>query len=260
MATATKKPSTAVAVKKNTGVVSVADIMTKMQEMLAADAQKIAPSGGNAIRVTQDKQFLLPDGSKTPGPLEVVIVDFTSMNTFYENDFDKNNIVPPNCFSIGNIPTRMVPSANSPDKQCDDCNNCPMAAWGSGKNGGKACKNSRVLAVLPPDATSDTPLWILKTSPTAIKDFDGYVKNVQRMFGVPPVGVVTTIGFDDSQTYARLTFGDPVPNENVGVHLDRVDEAQEMLAVEPDVSGFAQDAAPARKATPMRRAPAVARR
>jgi hypothetical protein len=257
MATA-KKTSTAVAVKKNTGVVSVADTMAAMQAMIAANAAKTAPAGGNTIRVTQDKQFLLPDGSKTQGPLDVVIVDFTSMNTFYENDFDKNNIVPPNCFAIGDIPAKLVPSASSPDRQADDCASCPMAAWGSGKNGGKACKNARVMAVLPPDADESTPMWLIKTSPTAIKNFDGHVKDVQRTFGVPPIGVVTSIGFDENQTYACLTFSNPTPNENAGLHLSRLEEAKEMLAVEPDVSSF-NTAPPPKKAAPARR-PVVARR
>lgn len=281
MATAAKKTapaksaakastSTAVAVKPAVkGTVSVADATAKMQAMLAANQNKTGAVGGNGIRVTQDKQFILPDGSKTPGPLQAVIVDFTSMNAFYENDFDKNNIVPPNCFSIGDIPLKMVPSSNSPDRQADDCNDCPMGAWGSGKNGGKACKNSRVLAVqlAIPDPENgdqltvfeDTPVWILKTSPTAIKGFDGYVKNVQRMFGVPPIGVITTIGFDENQTYAALTFGDPVVNEFAGISLERLDEAKEMLHAEPDVSSFGQTPAPAKKAAPARR-PAVARR
>lgn len=274
--TAAKKPaaksaakSTAVAVKSpSKGAVSVADTMAKMQAMLEANANKTGAVGGSAIRVTQDKQFVLPDGSKTPGPIQVVIVDFTSKNAFYENDFDKNNIVPPNCFSIGDIPLKMVPSANSPDKQADDCASCPMGAWGSGKNGGKACKNSRVLAVqlVVPDPDNndvltvfeDTPVWTLQTSPTAIKSFDGYVKNVQRMFNVPPVGVITTVAFDENVTHAALTFGEPILNDFAAVSLERLDEAQEMIRVEPDVSGFGQ--APVKKPAAPARRPAVARR
>jgi hypothetical protein len=247
MATAKKAPTTAVAVKKNTGVVSVADAMAAMQAMVSGLAAKTGAVGGNTIRVTQDKQFMLPDGSKTADPLQVVIVDFTSMNVFYENDFDKNNITPPACFAIGDVPSTLAPSANSPVKQADDCASCPMAAWGSGKNGGKACKNSRVMAVqlLVPDSETgepsiyeDTPLWLIKTSPTAIKGFDSYVKTVQRLFGVPPMGVVTTIDFDQSQTYATLTFSNPVPNQFAGITLSRLDEAKELLAQEPDVSSY----------------------
>lgn len=256
MATAKKSASTAVAVKKTS--TAVADVQAMLQAMLASNAKKTAPAGGTAIRVTQDKQLLLPDGSKTT-ELQVVIVDFTSRNEYYDGPFDKNNIRPPVCFAIGDVPTELVPSANSPEKQANSCAECPMNAFGSDGNG-KACKNTRLLAVLPPDATEDTPIWTIKTSPTAIKGFDGYVRNVQRVFGVPPVGVVTTISFDENSTYAQLKFSDPEPNNNAAVHLARVEEAKEILAQEPDVSQYAiAAAAPARKAAPARR-PAVARR
>lgn len=254
MATA-KKTSTAVAVKKTSN--AVVDVKAMLQAMVAANAKKTAPAGGNAIRVTQDKHLLLPDGSKTD-ELQVVIVEFTSRNEFYDGAFDKNNIRPPACFAIGDVPSELVPSANSPEKQADSCAECPMNLFGSAGNG-KACKNTRLLAVLPADAEEDTPIWTIKVSPTAIKGFDGYVRNVQRVFGVPPVGVVTTIAFDENAEYAQLKFSDPVPNENAAVHLARVDEAKEILMTEPDVSTFNAPAAPARKAAPARR-PAVARR
>ncbi len=254
MATA-KKTSTAVAVKKTSN--AVVDVKAMLQAMVAANAKKTAPAGGNAIRVTQDKHLLLPDGSKTD-ELQVVIVEFTSRNEFYDGAFDKNNIRPPACFAIGDVPSELVPSANSPEKQADSCAECPMNLFGSAGNG-KACKNTRILAVLPADAEEDTPIWTIKVSPTAIKGFDGYVRNVQRVFGVPPVGVVTTIAFDENAEHAQLKFSDPVPNENAAVHLARVDEAKEILMTEPDVSTFNAPAAPARKAAPARR-PAVARR
>jgi len=248
--------STAVAVKKPAGG-SVVSVQEMMAAQLAALQSKTAPAGGNMIRVTQDKQFILPDGSKTPGPLQLVIVDFTSRNTFYEGAYDKNNIVPPTCFAIGDIPLKLVPSENSPVKQADSCAECPMNAFGSA-GAGKACKNSRLLAVLPPDADEDTPMWTLATSPTAIKGFDGFVKNVQRMFGVPPVGVVATVSFDDAVDHACLKFSDAEPNGNAGVHLARLEEAKEMLAAEPDVSSYGQ--APAKKTAPARRPTAGARR
>lgn len=262
MATTAKKAAapktTAVAVKKPAagGLVSVKEMMAAQ---LAALQGKTAPAGGNAIRITQDKQFILPDGSKTPGPVQVVIVDFTSRNEFYEGAYDKNNIVPPTCFAIGDIPAKLVPSSNSPVAQSEDCASCPMNAFGSA-GAGKACKNTRVLAVLPPDADEDTPLWTIKVSPTAIKNFDGYVKNVSRMFSVPPVGVVTEISFDDSKDYASLSFGEPVLNENAAVFLGRLSEAKEALAAEPDVSSYGQQAAKPAAKTPARRAPAPARR
>lgn len=256
---AAKSAGTEVATRKPTGG-AVVNIQDQLRQLAEADAGKTAPVGGNKIRVTQDKQFILPDGSKTPGPLELVVVDFTSRNEFYEGNYDKNNIVPPNCFAIGSIPTKLVPSPNSPDRQADDCASCPMNAFGS-KGAGKACKNTRLLAVLPPGADEETPLWTLAVSPTAIRNFDGYVNDVRRLFNSPPLGVVTTVAFSEGSDYAQLSFSDPQPNADAAVAIARRAEAVELLAQEPDVSSFGQEKPAAKPAKPVaRKAVAGARR
>jgi hypothetical protein len=206
------------------------------------------------------QKFVLPDGTKTADPIELVVIDFVSRNEFYEGAYDKDNITPPGCFAIHPEPKMLVPSANSPNKQCDDCNSCPNNQFGSA-GAGKACKNTRLLAVLPPDATEDTPLWLLKVSPTALKSFDGFVAGVARTFQMPPMAVVVTVGFNDAEDYPNLTFTDPRPNENLEACFARQDEAKDMLTREPDVSNYA---APAKKvskpaAKPAGR-PTVARR
>lgn len=264
MATA-KKASTAVAVvakKPANGVVSVKDMMAAQ---LAALAGKTEAAGGGSIRINNNKTFTLPDGTETE-TIKVVIIDFTSQNRYYAGAYNSNAVVPPNCFAIGDIPTQLVPSANSPEPKCDTCSGCPQNQFGSGNNGsGKACKNSRVMAVV--DASNDkadAPIWTLTASPTAIKAFDGYVKNVQRMFNVPPVGVVTEVSFDPNSTYASIRFGDPEPNQDVETHFGRMEEAREILEREPDVSSFGQTPKAAPKKMPAgpanRAAPAKARR
>ena len=252
---ATKKPAaaaktgTAVAVKKNSGaIVSIKDQMAKE---LAALAERTAPAGGDKIIVKNDKTFNLPDGQKV-NELQVVVVDFMAINNFYEGAYDKDNIVPPTCFAIGQVITQMAPSDNSPVKQSDACSACPMNQFGSA-GAGKACKNMRRLAVLPPDADADTPLWILDVSPTGIKSFDGYVKSVATKFGVMPVGVVTTVSFDPNVDYQSLRFSDPQPNENIEIHWTRRNEAMERLTQEPDVSNYATPAPPKGRSAPARK-------
>jgi hypothetical protein len=250
MATKAKTPSTAVAIKAASNIVSIQE---QLKAQAAAVADKTAPATGNYIRVSQDKQFLLPDGTKTSGPLELVIVDFSSRNNFFEGAYDPKNVTPPACFAIGTNPLKLVPSKNAPVPQASDCQSCPMNQFGSDGDG-KACKNSRLMAVLPPDADEETPLWLLQTSPTANKGFDGYVTSVARVFQTSPIGVVTTVSFDDSVTYAKLLFSDPKPNDNIASHFGRQDEAKEMLAKEPDVSKYEAPAkAPARSKAAIRR-------
>ena len=247
-------PKNEVAVRKSGGaVMSPADIKARLEAMTKANEGKTAPVGGNRIRLTQDKQFALPDGSKTRDPISCVVIDFLSRNEFYENAFDKNNPEPPGCFAIGDIPLRLVPSDNSPNKQADTCAECPMNVFGS-RGDGKACKNGRMLAVMPLRGENETdeelanqPIWLVQVSPTALKAWDGYVKDVQRQYGVPPIGVITELGFSEAVDYAQLTFSCLGANEDTHIALDRLDEAKELLNEEPDVSTYGQAKKPAAK-------------
>lgn len=230
------KTSTDVAVRKTTSIANIKDALRAQAE---ANAARIEPGSGKSIRIGQDKSFTLPDGTKTREALQLVVVDFVSRNEYYESAFSKDSVVPPNCFAISPDPKTLVPSDNAPDKQNDSCRGCPMNEFGSAPTGsGKACKNTRMLAVLPPDADSDTELWTLKVSPTGIKGFDGFVASVNRAFQLPPIGVVVTVGFSDGVDYPSLTFDDPQPNDNVAIHYGRQEEARELLMREPDVSNF----------------------
>lgn len=257
--TATPKATatTAVATRKPSG--NIVSIQETLRAQAAAMAGRTGAPTGNSIRATQDKMFQLPDGSKVAGPLELVVVEFTNKNVYYEGAYDANNITAPNCFAIHPLIKDMAPSANAPDKQCDDCGSCPMNQFGSAGKG-KACKNTRVLAVLPPDADESTPLWTLNVSPTALKNFDAFVAGVNRTFEMPPIATVVEVDFNEAETFASLTFSNPRPNENLAVHFARQAEAKALLEVEPDVSSFGQ-AAPAKPAgRPVARKPATARR
>jgi hypothetical protein len=240
------KASTSVAVRKPTSgaIVSIKD---QIAAQVAALGDRIVAPGGSKIKLAAGK-MTLPNGEVHSDPVELVIVDFVAKNAFYEDNFDPNNIQPPACFAIGTNPAKLVPSPNAPLPQAATCNECPMNQFGS-KGKGKACKNERSVAVLPPGAEADAPLWQLSVSPTAVKGFDGYVSGVARTFETVPAGVITQVSLDPSETYPRLMFSSPVPNPNLGEHFARQAEAHAMLTVEPDVSAFGQAKA---KAAPKR--------
>jgi hypothetical protein len=228
---------------------ALVDLRAQMKAEVQQLANRVGAPGGDVIKITQDKFFQFPDGTKHAGPINLVIVDFIAGNSFYDSVYDPNNVTPPACFALGLNPSELVPSKNSPLQQAATCAVCPMNQFGSDGNG-KACKNTRILAVLPPGATADTPLWLMKTSPTAVKAFDAYVKSVATTFEVAPVGVVTELSFDPASTYPSLRFGNPAPNEDLALCFGRRKEAMERLLTEPDVSGYE---APAKKAAPPRR-------
>jgi len=261
MATAKKtstKPGTAVAIKKTSGG-AVISIQEQLKAQAAAMAGRTQPASGLNIKLTKDKKFQLPNGQKVDGPLELVVVDFVSRNKFYDRPFDQNNPVAPACFAIGLEPKQMVPSDSSPEKQSDDCASCPLNQFKSGANGkGKACKNTRYLAVLPPDATEDEELWFLEVSPTGLKSFDGFVNSTMRTFQMPPISVVVDVDFDPNADYQTLTFGNVRPNENLAVHYPRQAEAMEILMEDIDTASYQPVQAPparqpARKVANIRR-------
>lgn len=226
----TPRKSTALTTKSATS-------MTTMEQELAAEAAAIAAQigkpTGNKIRM-QGNQFQFPDGTIDPGPIDLVIVGFLSGNFFYEGPWDPENPVGPVCFALGKNISQLVPSRNSPKRQAEACNVCAMNEFGS--NGkGKACKNTRLLAVLPADADADTPLMILEISPTAIKGFDAYVATVNRLYGKPPISVVTRVKIQPIKSYAIFTFGDPQPNTRLEAFFARRSEAEQLLLTEPDV-------------------------
>lgn len=230
----TGKASTSVAVRKPTAG-NIVSIQETLKAQAVATMGQIAPGGGPKIRVTKTG-FELPDGSKAT-QLELVILDFITAHSFYDTPYDPKNPAPPACFARGRNPKDMAPSKNSPNLQADDCQECPMNEFGSSGNG-KACTNNRILAVLPPDAEADTPIWTLSVSPTALKAFDGYVAGVVRAFGMPPISVITTVGLNPATDFPQLTFSNPQPNSNLDAHFGRQGEALDLLMAEPDVSGY----------------------
>jgi len=242
---------TAVAKPKSTAVTSIS---AELQAELEALKSKISAPSGDRIQVTQDKTFKMPNG-ETAESITCVVVDFISGNFYYEGSYVKGENSPPACFALGPRPTELAPSPNSPEAQAESCSSCWANQFGSSGKG-KACKNSKLLAVLPPDATEDTPLMIIKVPPTSIKLFDSYVGSVARAFQRPPKGVVTEISFDPHESYPKLTFSavEPASDELFMLAHTRREEAIERLMVEPDVSVVAAPAAPKRPA-PKRPAP-----
>ena len=257
-----KTASTAVALKKPSSG-NIISIKEALAAQVAANAAKTAPPTGSKIRCTQDKFFMLPNGQKTAGPIVACILDFGTTHDFYAGQYDSKNPESPICFAIGSDPRNMVPHATSPEPQFDNCQACPNNQFKSAANGkGKACKNGRNLALLPADNSGQdvdhtAEIWTLDVSPTAIKAFDAYVGDLARQFGSPPVAFLTEIGFNPDVTFPQLMFSNPQPINSVGEAMARQAEAAEMLAVPPDVSGYA--AKQAAKPAPVPRAPARSR-
>lgn len=217
------------------------DVNQEMAAEIAALQSRISPPSGDRIQVTQAKTFKMPNGQELRGPLEAIIVEFAAANYYYTEAFDRGNVTLPVCFSLGLEPAGMSPSENAPEPQAASCASCWANQFGSSGRG-KACQNARLLALLPLDATEETPLSILKVSPTAIRAFDSHVSAVARQYGVPVRAVVTRIDFSQDTEYATLRFAtvEPAAKELVLMAQARKAEAVQRLLTEPDTTSVAE--------------------
>lgn len=237
-----KKASTAVSAAPK------AQLPANYEEQLAADvaalAGKLAAPQGKAIQVTQSKKFRMTMGGEQveTDSFKGVIVDFVSMNAYYEGDFDPKNIVPPNCFAIGTVKNDdLEASENSPEPQNADegnrCKTCWANEWKSAAKGnGKACKNTIKLAVL----CADGEVRPLSISSTGLKAFGEYVRDVVQAFGTAPYGVLTTFTFDPKSDFSSVRCGNPIKldGDQLAHALSIKADAHAMITTEPDVSEF----------------------
>lgn len=231
---AAKKPGTAVAAKRETLPVNVQALLDQQKQSII---DKLGKPTSNGIGIKQNKTMVLPDGTITEGPIDVVILDFVSVNQYYDGPYDPNDVQPPVCFAIGDKPEQLIASDKSIEKQSDTCASCPMNQFESAPRGkGKACKNQRLLAVMTPDASDEDDIWLIRVSPTGLKAYDAYVRNLAQRNNLIPLQVITKIGFDPASEYPTLRFAPDGVHDRLEFFASRMQEAADLIRTEPDYS------------------------
>lgn len=186
--------------------VNVEDMIKKQ---LQAQKGQLGALPSNKIGL-KNKEFTLPDGQKSPGPLECIILDFAWFMVHYPGVYNSNNPQQPNCFATGRENPEgglLKPHESVLTPQGENCKDCPKNEWGSAPTGkGKACKNQRRLIVVPPNFDESTEPMTMYVSPGGLKNFDKYVARLNNEHGVLPVQVITAISFDPDQSYPLLRF------------------------------------------------------
>lgn len=227
------------------GAVISADVQAKIDAEIASIQKRIGAPSGDLIKWSPGVGFTTPDGQSGP-LLNAVILDFVSFNAYYDKPYAEGEPGAPACFAIGKETALMTPSPNAPAAQNQTCGTCPQNEWQSAPNGkGKACRNHRLLAILPAgedealELAPDTPFWIVRLPPTGLKGFDGYVANLAQKRYLP-FQVVTQIGTDPKAQYANYAFAPRrvlEPGE-MSSYMERRGEALARLEREPDVSQY----------------------
>lgn len=218
---------------------AIVDHRALIEAQMAEMAKRLSAPSGDKVRFKGSSSMTLPDNTDTER-LTCVILDFCTHNLFYEGRFNRDNIQPPTCYSIGYEPALMQPAAGAPVQQFDSCDRCPKNQFGSDGNG-KACKNTRVLAVSPiaTDGDSDVPpVWLVSVPPSATRDFDKYIRELQTKHLTIPAACVTSITLDGTKTYAypQFHFVRHLEGEEFQVFYGLKNEASQRIFVEPDTS------------------------
>lgn len=155
---------------------------------------------------TKGKMFTLPSGTSDKGPLRVVVLGFTNVNTFFEGDYDPSKHQSPACFAINRFPEELKPDTDAPKPQNEDCATCPQNKFGS-KGKGKACRNKvRLALVQPEDVSEDSTIFLLDTSPTAVKTWGSYVDTLREAHSAIVQQKITDIKFHPDHAYGTLIF------------------------------------------------------
>lgn len=156
--------------------------------------------------------------------LDVIVVASAFANLYYDKKFDADHLTSPVCFAYGvqepgetaaDVEAKMAPHPASAKPQAERCSECPRNAWKSDPDGGKgkACKNTRSLAVIPagtkPEEIATAEIAILRPPVTSVKAWQMYVQKCDALYKRPPLAVITQVGsVPDQKTQYKLTFTD----------------------------------------------------
>ena len=218
-----------------------ADIIAKLKAHTENERERIGSAGGgDVISINNGKRVFVTPKEQELAEIECHIVDFAYRNEYYIGPYNPKEISPPACFAIAESTLLLTPSDNSPVKQNGgDCATCQQNQFGTSATGnGKACKNTVILALLPIDDPANHDIWVVKTSPTAIRPFNKYASKISQM-NIPLGAVRTRLYLDPDSSYASIRFEAlGIEADNIDTVMARKDEATKRLMEEPDVSQF----------------------
>ena len=143
--------------------------------------------------------------------LDVVVIHANpaASKTFYAKQWNgSDDREQPDCFSNDGI----RPHTDAKAPQCATCAQCPHSAWGSKINPqtggqGKACADSKRVAVVAPSVLATGDLFQLSIPPASLKEWAAYIGQLQQVNPpVPYFAIVTKLAFDTNVSYPKLLF------------------------------------------------------
>ncbi len=185
------------AAQPGTAIVSWKD---KMALVTAQAGASEAPKGGFLSFKGGNMSY---NEEPIPGnKMDVIVVDFLLENAMFRDKYNPNRPASPMCYAFGREEADMKPHEEAEEPQNPQCEDCPNNEWASDPEGGrgKACKNSRRIAVLPADillkgseAIRKASVVMCKLPVTSIKLFSAYINQCVKVLEKPPFAVVVEL-------------------------------------------------------------------
>ena len=171
----------------------------QMADLAKESVASASSTGGTSKKIGTRSGVFTVDGAEVEGNvLQAVILDFVVDVTYYEEDFDPDDVTPPTASALGRDERTLVWAEGShPDFAGKELKDSPVFQWGSADKGrGKAAKSRRrLLLIAGSDLEEDiaaAEVRKLMVPVTSGKEWDAYVKQVAA-HGRPPCGVLTEI-------------------------------------------------------------------
>ena len=188
--------------------------LIKWEEQLAQYAEEGAQGeerGPGQMVTVRGGVMMFQGAAIDDNELSAVIIDHIKVNAFYGGEFDPDNPQPPLCYAYGRGKDDMAPHEEATEPQSDSCETCPHNEWGSAEKGrGKACKNTRRLALIATDSLEDieeAPVAFMHLPVTSVAAWSQYVNKLQDTLHRPTFAFVTEIKVvPDPKTQFRIGF------------------------------------------------------
>lgn len=232
--------------------------LVKWDEELAKQAEVAAGmeanTGGGQFFSLKSGILSWQDAPLPNNQMAVVILDSILENVFYEGKYDPDTPQGPTCFAFGREEKTLAPHTiviEAGNAQCGAsglCDGCEMNEWGSSDVGrGKACRNTRRLAMIPAgtfnqadkfeliedeEHFASTAIGFMKLPVTSVKGYASFVKQVAGALRRPPFGIVTKVKVvPDPKSQFKVVF-EPImnlPDELMSAIMQRHEEAKSTI-------------------------------
>ena len=200
----------------------VNDVGAILRESLGANA-RLSLSDLPTVKVPAGGalNWELPTGESTK-TLEGVLVSYQETRAFWNAEFSGGGS-PPDCSSEDAVGGIGLFGKGSEANHTGECDGCPMAKWGSGKDNGQGCRLITRLFLLQEGSLVPT---LVLLPPTGYKAARSYVRDRALLPPHRMTAVLTKIGLTKAQSdggiaYSTVLF-DPKPEAlpgDVAMHM-----------------------------------------